>query len=80
MNPTILSAARSAGSSGSVVAFIFTIAIAYACAVIAQRKGRSRLLWFILGGLFSLVTFIAVLLIPRRRTPVCLESEPPGVK
>jgi hypothetical protein len=67
MSPTILSSARSAGSSGSVIAFIFTIAIAYACALIAQRKGRSRLIWFILGGLFSFVTLIAVLVIPRRQ-------------
>jgi hypothetical protein len=62
----LLSAARASGSSGSIAAFAFTIAIAYACAVIAQRKGRSRLIWFILGGLFSIVTLIAVLLLPRR--------------
>jgi len=68
MSTTLLSAVRSGGSSGSIVAFIFTIAMAYACAVIAQRKGRSRLIWFILGGLFSVVTLIAVLVIPRRRT------------
>jgi sensor c-di-GMP phosphodiesterase-like protein len=62
----LLSAAHAGESSGSVLAFIFTIAIAYSCGVIAQRKRRSRLVWFILGGLFSVVALVAVLLIPRR--------------
>ena len=66
MTTTILSAAHTGGSSGSITAFIFTIAIACACSLIARRKGRDGLIWFILGGLFSIITLIAVLLIPRR--------------
>ena len=75
MSTHLLSAAQAGGSTGSVLAFVFTVAIAYACAVIAQRKGRSRLVWFVLGGLFSIVTLICVLLIPRRGAGVAVSGD-----
>jgi hypothetical protein len=64
----VLAAAHTGGSSGSTTALIFTIVIAYACGLIARRKGRSRLVWFILGALFSVITLVAVLVLPRRGT------------
>ena len=66
MNTDLLSVARATGSSGSVPVFIFMIVIASACRMIAQRKGRSGLLWFMLGGLFTVGALLGVVLIPPR--------------
>jgi hypothetical protein len=66
MNTDLLSVARATGSSGSVGAFIFMIVIASACRMIAQRKGRSGLLWFMVGGLFTVGALLGVVLIPPR--------------
>jgi hypothetical protein len=65
MNADLLSVARATGS-GSVPVFIFMIVIASACRMIAQRKGRSGLLWFMLGGLFTVGALLGVVLIPPR--------------
>jgi hypothetical protein len=65
MNADLLSVARATGS-GSVPVFIFMILIASACRMIAQRKGRSGLLWFMLGGLFTVGALVGVVLIPPR--------------
>lgn len=43
------------------------IIAAIVCAVIARFKGYSALLFAILGFFFSIITFIVVLVIPRRR-------------
>jgi hypothetical protein len=42
------------------------IVIASACRMIALRKGRSGLLWFMLGGLFTVGALLGVVLIPPR--------------
>lgn len=44
---------------GSVIAAVL-------CAVIAKAKGRSALLFGILGLIFSIITLLVVLVIPRK--------------
>jgi hypothetical protein len=67
MNAHLLSAAHTGGSSNSVAAFVFTIAIAYGCGVVAQRKGRSQLIWFLFGIFLNIVALVTILLMPHRR-------------
>jgi hypothetical protein len=76
MNADLLSVARATGSSGSVAVFIFMIVIASACRMIAQRKGRSGLLWFMLGGFFTVGALLGVILIPRARRGTDAMPEP----
>jgi len=45
---------------GSVIAAVL-------CAVIAAAKGRSAILFGVLGLFFSLITLIVVLVLPRKR-------------
>ncbi len=40
------------------------VCMAIACAIVATNKGRSGLGWFILGGLFSVLAFVIVLVLP----------------
>jgi ABC-type antimicrobial peptide transport system permease subunit len=47
--------------------FLWALVFALLSAWVAGRKGRSPLLWGILGFFFSLITLIIVLLLPRRR-------------
>ena len=53
------------GIKGIVVA-IGSVIAAVLCAVIAGAKGRSAVLFGILGLFFSLITLIVVIVIPRK--------------
>jgi hypothetical protein len=53
------------GIKGIFVA-IGSVIAAVICAVIAGTKGRSALVWGILGLFFSILTLIVVLVIPRK--------------
>jgi hypothetical protein len=44
--------------------FIFWIAFAVLCAVIASSKGRSGFGWLVLGAIFGLFALIAVIAMP----------------
>ena len=46
---------------GSVIAAII-------CAVIAGTKGRSALLWGVLGLFFSILTLIVVIIVPSKKS------------
>lgn len=46
-----------------VLALIFAVV----CALIAGRKGRSRLLWGVLGFFFHIITLIVIALLPSKR-------------
>ncbi|WGW13356.1 hypothetical protein LWF01_06205 [Saxibacter everestensis] len=50
-------------SGGSL---IFGIVCAIACNFIAKNKGRGRVLWTVLGFLFSIVSLIIVLVLPKK--------------
>ncbi len=50
-----------------VIGLIIDLVFAFACAAIADKKGRSRVLYGILGFFFSIITLIVVLVLPRRR-------------
>jgi hypothetical protein len=50
---------------GSFTAFVFTFAVATACGLVAQRKGRNRLAWSVLGFFFTILALVIVLVLPR---------------
>jgi hypothetical protein len=79
MNTHLLSAAHAGGSSNSLVALTFTITIAYGCGVVAQRKGRSPLFWFLFGVFFNIVALVTILLMPHRRASAERETLDPDV-
>jgi hypothetical protein len=41
------------------------IGVAIACAIVASNKGRSGFGWFIMGLLFSLISLLIVLVLPK---------------
>lgn len=51
----------------AVFVFIGSIIAAILCAIIAKAKGRSAILFGVLGLFFSILTLIVVLVIPSRR-------------
>jgi uncharacterized protein (DUF697 family) len=51
----------------AVIVAIGSIIAAVICAVIAAAKGRSALLYGVLGLFFSIITLIVVLVLPSRR-------------
>ncbi|WP_205877282.1 deoxyribodipyrimidine photolyase [Mycobacterium camsae] len=55
------------GIKGIFVA-IGSIIAAIICAVVASMKGRSALVWGMLGLFFSLLTLIVVIIIPSKKT------------
>lgn len=50
-----------------IFVFVGSIVAAILCAIIAKAKGRSALLFGILGLFFSILTLIVVLVLPSRR-------------
>lgn len=51
-----------------IIAYLVaTVAIAYACARIATRKGRNATAWAVLGVLFPLAAVILVAILPPPR-------------
>lgn len=55
------------GIKGIFVA-IGSVIAAVICAVVASMKGRSALFWGILGLFFSILTLVAVIVIPSKKT------------
>lgn len=47
----------------------FWLIIAVATAIVASSKGRSSFGWFILGGLFSLIALLLVIVLPSQKAP-----------
>ena len=45
---------------------LFSVIAAIVCALVAGNRGRNRLGWGLLGLLFSIVTLIVLLVLPRR--------------
>jgi hypothetical protein len=52
------------------VSVVLALVFAFVCAAIAGRKGRSRLLWGILGFFFHIITLIVIALLPSKRAPI----------
>jgi sugar phosphate permease len=50
-----------------VFALIGSVIAGVICAVVAKSKGYSAILFGVLGLIFSLITLLVVLVIPRRR-------------
>lgn len=55
------------GIKGIFVA-IGSVIAAVICAVVASMKGRSAIIWGILGLFFSILTLIVVIVIPSKKT------------
>ena len=47
---------------GIVVALVFGAA----CGTIASNKGRRAVLWFILGCIFSIISLLIILVLPKK--------------
>jgi hypothetical protein len=62
---------------GVVMEFVFFwIICAVLCAIIASSKGRSGFGWFVLGGLFSVIALLLVIVLPSIKPPVDLADAP----
>ncbi|MDT5219494.1 MAG: hypothetical protein QOF15_1599 [Mycobacterium sp.] len=55
------------GIKGIFVA-IGSVIAAVICAVVASMKGRSAIIWGLLGLFFSILTLIVVIVIPSKKT------------
>lgn len=51
-----------------LIYFAFMVFCIWMCASVATSKGRSPLLYGILGAFFTLITLIVVLILPTRQT------------
>lgn len=49
-----------------VLGLVIAVVMGIACAVIAGNKGRRGGLWFVLGFLFSLISLVIILILPRK--------------
>ena len=49
-----------------IIGLVIDLVVAFGCASIARSKGRGLVLWGVLGFFFSLLTLIAVLIVPRK--------------
>lgn len=52
----------------SLVSLVVSVICVVACVMIAGRKGRSQVLWGILGFFFSIITLIVIALLPASRS------------
>ena len=55
---------------------VFGVIFAIACALIANSKGRSPVLWGVLGFLFGLIPLIVILVLKRKTPPMYYGSQP----
>ena len=55
-----------------LIGIVIAVAIAFWCASIASRKGRSPLLWGILGFVLPLIALIVIAVLPATDNPVDL--------
>lgn len=51
---------------GSLVGFLLAVLVAYGCSAIARSKGRSGVVWGILGLFFTLIALLVIVLLPRK--------------
>jgi len=51
-----------------LIYFVVVVACVWMCASLAAGKGRSPLLFGILGAFFTVITLIVVLMLPQRQT------------
>jgi membrane associated rhomboid family serine protease len=58
--------ASSATTWGWILSFVVSVVLAYVCARIAVSKGRSGVLFGILGFFFSIITLIVIIILPRK--------------
>ena len=49
-----------------ILMLVVGIGMGIACAAIASRKGRRGGLWFLLGFLFSLISLVIILVLPKK--------------
>ena len=49
-----------------ILMLVVGIGMGAACAAIASRKGRRGGLWFLLGFLFSLISLVVILVLPKK--------------
>ncbi len=61
-----LLAAGGISTFGSLIGFVLAILIAWACSAIARSKGRSSVLWAVLGFFFTIIALIIIALLPRK--------------
>lgn len=62
-----LAAGGSMGAGRPIIGVVIGIIFAFICYRIAEGKGRSGILYGILGFFFSIITFIVILILPRKR-------------
>jgi len=55
---------------------VFGVIFGIACALIANSKGRSPVLWGILGFLFGLIPLIIILVMKRKSPPMYAGGQP----
>ncbi len=53
-------------TASSIISLVISIVFAVACNRIAVGKGRGPILWAVLGFLFSLISLIIILVLPRK--------------
>jgi hypothetical protein len=51
-----------------LIYFVVVVACVWMCASVAASKGRSPLLFGILGAFFTVITLVVVLMLPQRQT------------
>ena len=49
-----------------ILGLVIAVVMGIACAFIASNKGRRGVLWFALGFLFSIISLIIILILPRK--------------
>lgn len=49
-----------------IISFIIAVIFAIAIGAIAERKGYNFIVWLIFGFFFNIITFIVVLLLPKK--------------
>ncbi|MBC7680238.1 MAG: hypothetical protein H7233_14795 [Pseudorhodobacter sp.] len=52
---------------GGPLGLIVVLVLAFVVSRIAKGKGRSTVLWFVLGFIFPLISLIVVLVLPSKR-------------
>jgi len=55
---------------------VFGVIFGIACALIANSKGRSPVLWGVLGFLFGLIPLIIILIMKRKSPPMYAGDQP----
>jgi len=77
--PITASAQSTTNSSMSLnpaIFLVFGVIFAVACGLIANSKGRSPILWGILGFLFGLIPLIIILVMKRKAPPMYAGGQP----